>query len=138
MSAKKLVIAMVICYAVLVGTSWLIHEVWLMNDYAATPDSWRLLPDMQQKMWVMFVGQAFFAAMFCYIYSRGAESKPWLAQGVRYGVVMTLLTVIPFSLGEYTVYRVPHMLAVKWMAAGLVQMILLGLIVAGIGQKRPA
>lgn len=138
MSTKKLIIAMVACYAVLMGTNYLIHQVWLMNDYLATPDSWRPMADLQQKMWVMFVGQAFFAVMFCYIYSRGAEAKPWLAQGIRYGIVMTLFTVIPYSLGEFTVFRVPHMLAVKWMAAGLVQMIILGLIVAGIGQKQAA
>lgn len=138
MSVKKLVIAMVVCYVVLLGTNYLIHSVWLMSDYAATQDTWRPMADMQQKMWVMFVGQAFFAALFCYIYSRGAEAKPWMAQGIRYGILMTLFTVIPYSLGEYTVYRVPHMLAVKWMAAGLVQMIILGLIVAGIGQKQAA
>jgi hypothetical protein len=138
MSAKKLVIAMVICYVVLLGTNYLIHSVWLMSDYAATPDSWRPLPDMAQKMWVMFVGQALFAALFCYIYSRGAEAKPWLSQGIRYGILITLFTVIPYALGEYTVYKVPHMLAVKWMIAGCIQMIILGLIAAGICQKQAA
>lgn len=138
MSAKKLVMAMVICYVVLMGTNFLIHSVWLMSDYAATPDSWRSLPDMQQKMWVMFIGQAFFAALFCYIYSRGAEAKGWMGQGIRYGILITLFAVIPYSLGEYTVYNVPHMLAVKWMIAGCIQMIILGLIVAGICQKQTA
>lgn len=138
MSAKKLVIAMVICYVVLMGTNFLVHSVWLMSDYAATPDSWRSLPDMQQKMWVMFIGQAFFAAMFCYIYYRGAEAKPWIGQGIRYGILITMFAVIPYSLGEYTVYNVPHMLAVKWMIAGCIQMIILGLIAAGICQKQAA
>ena len=138
MSAKKLVLAMIICYVVLIGTNYLIHQVWLMSDYLATPDSWRPLPDVMHKMWVMFVGQAFFAAMFCYIYSRGAEAKPWLAQGIRYGILITLFVVIPSALGEYTVFNVHHMLAVKWMIAGCAQMILLGLIVAGICQKRTA
>jgi hypothetical protein len=138
MSTKKLVLAMVICFLVLIGTDWLIHQVWLMNDYLATPDSWRPLPDMMHKMWVMIVGQAFFAAMFCYIYSRGVEARPWLAQGIRYGILITFFTVIPYSLGEFVVYNVPHMLAVKWMAAGCLQMVILGLIVAGICQKQSA
>ncbi|HEV2298084.1 MAG TPA: hypothetical protein VGR72_06165 [Candidatus Acidoferrales bacterium] len=138
MSAKKLILAMAICYVVLVGTNWLIHQVWLMNDYLATPDSWRPMADLGHKMWVMLVGQAFFAALFCYIYSRGAEAKPWLAQGIRYGILITMFFVIPSALSEYTVYRVPHMLAVKWMIAGCIQMIILGLIVAGICQKQAA
>jgi hypothetical protein len=138
MSAKKLILAMVVCYVVLVGTNWLIHGIWLMSDYAAIPDSFRPQADTMHKMWVMLIGQAFFAAVFCYIYSRGAEAKSWLAQGIRYGILITLLTVIPYSLAEYTVYNVPHMLAVKWMIAGGVQMIVLGLIVAGICQKQTA
>lgn len=136
MSTKKLVLAMVFCYAVLIGTNYLIHSVWLMSDYAATSNTWRPMADMMHKMWVMFVGQAFFAALFCYIYSRGAETKPWLAQGIRFGILMTLFTVIPYSLGEYTVYNVPHILAVKWMIAGCIQMIILGLIAAGICRKQ--
>ena len=138
MSAKKLVLAMVICYIVLMGTNYFVHSVWLMRDYAATPNTWRPMADLSHKMWVMFVGQAFFAVLFCYIYARGAEAKPWLGQGIRYGILITLFAVIPYSLGEYTVYNVPHLLAVKWMVAGFVQMIILGLIVAGICQKKPA
>jgi hypothetical protein len=138
MSAKKLLLAMVICYVVLMGTNYLIHSIWLMSDYAATPGTWRPMADLMHKMWVMFVGQAFFAVLFCYIYSRGAEAKPWPAQGIRYGILITLFAVIPYSLGEYTVYNVPHMVAAKWMVAGCVQMIILGLIVAGICQKKTA
>ena len=138
MSAKKLGLAMVICYVVLIGTNWLIHSVWLMSDYSAIPNTWRPMADMMHKMWVMFIGQAFLAAMFCYIYARGAEAKPWLGQGIRYGILITMFVVIPSVLGQYTVYNVPHILAVKWIIAGCIQMIILGLIAAGICQKQAA
>jgi len=138
MSAKKLILAMVVCYIVLIGTNYLIHSVWLMNDYNATANTWRPMADMMNKIWVMFVGQAFLAAMFCYIYARGAEAKPWLGQGIRYGILITMFVVIPSALGQYTVYNVPHILAVKWMIAGCIQMIILGLIAAGICQKQAA
>jgi uncharacterized membrane protein len=70
--------------------------------------------------------------MFAYIYTRGRENKSWLEQGIRYGIVMTFMTVVPYSLSEYVVYIVPYMLAIKWMVAGGLQLILLGLIVAAI------
>ena len=38
----------------------------------------------------------------------------------------------PYSLSEYVVYLVPHVLAVKWMVAGGIQLVILGLIVAAI------
>jgi hypothetical protein len=40
--------------------------------------------------------------------------------------------VVPTALSEYVVYIVPHQLAIKWMIAGGIQMIILGLLVAGI------
>jgi hypothetical protein len=135
MDSKKLIGATVAAYVVLLGTNYLVHSVWLMPDYQAIPDAWRPMDQMMHKMWVMFVGQFFFAAVFAYIYTRGVEAKPWVAQGIRYGILMTFLTVIPYSLSEYVIYRIPHMLAVKWMAAGAVQLVILGLIVAAICQK---
>lgn len=45
---------------------------------------------------------------------------------------MTHFTVIPYSLSEYVVYIIPHMLAVKWMILGGIQLVILGLVVAGI------
>jgi hypothetical protein len=132
MNTKKLVLAIIVAYVVLMGSNFLIHSVWLMKDYQAIPTAWRPMDQMQQKIWIMWIGQLFFAILFAYIYTRGLEAKPWVAQGIRYGILMTFFTVIPYSLGEYVVYRVPHMLAVKWMIAGGIQLIVLGLIVAGI------
>jgi hypothetical protein len=135
MDSKKVIGAIVAAYVVLLGTNYLVHSVWLMPDYQAIPDAWRPMDQMMHKMWVMFVGQFFFAAVFAYIYTRGVEAKPWVAQGFRYGLLMAFLTVIPYSLSEYVTYRIPHILAVKWMTAGTIQLVILGLIVAAICQK---
>lgn len=129
---KKLVIAVVVTYIVLMATNWLVHEIWLMPDYNAIPLSHRNAAGIEKRFWAMCLGQLFFAAMFAYVYTRGAEKKPWLAQGVRYGIVMACMTVIPYSLSQYVVYIVPYMLAIKWMIAGGIQLVILGVIVAGI------
>lgn len=129
---KKLVLAIIVAYIVLMGTNYLVHSVWLMPDYDAIASSHRSAAGIMHRFWAMALGQFFFAAMFAYIYTRGRESKPWLEQGIRYGIVMTFMTVVPYSLSEYTVYIVPYMLVIKWMIAGGIQLIILGLIVAGI------
>jgi hypothetical protein len=129
---KKLILAVVVSFAFLMATNYVIHGVWLTPDYNAIPASHRTAAEIQQKFWVLAIGQILFAAMFAYIYTRGIERKPWLAQGLRYGVVMTLVTVLPYSLSEYDTYIIPHMLAIKWIAAGALQLIVLGAIVAGI------
>lgn len=129
---KKLLLAIVAAYIVLMFTNYLVHGLWLMSDYAAMPASHRSPQGIMHRFWAMAIGQFFFAAMFACIYARGRERKPWLAQGIRYGIIMTFMTVIPYSLSEYVVYIVPYQLAIKWMIAGGIQLIILGLVVAGI------
>jgi hypothetical protein len=135
---KKLITAIVAVYIVLMATNYLVHSVWLMPDYDAIASSHRSAEQIMHRFWAMALGQFFFAAMFAYIYKRGRENKPWLEQGIRYGVVMTFMTVVPYSLSEYTVYNIPHMLAVKWMIAGGIQLLILGLIAAGICKEGTA
>jgi hypothetical protein len=103
-----------------------------MSDYAAIPASHRNPAGIMHRFWAMVIGQFFFAAIFAYIYTRGRERKPWMVQGIRYGIIVTFLTVVPYSLTEYVVYIIPYQLAIKWMIAGGIQMIILGLVVAGI------
>jgi hypothetical protein len=132
---KKLVLAIIVAYIVLMGTNYLVHSVWLMPDYDAIAASHRNAEGIMHRFWAMALGQFFFVAMFAYIYTRGREAKPWLEQGIRYGIVMTFMTVVPYSLSEYTVYIVPYRLVIKWMIAGGIQLLILGLIVAGICKR---
>ena len=62
-------------YVVLMGTNYLVHELWLMRDYDAIPMSHRATAGIMDRFWVMAVGQFFFAALFAYIYTRGAGEK---------------------------------------------------------------
>jgi|SRR5271156_868879 hypothetical protein len=135
---KKLVLAIIVSYIVLMGTNYLVHSVWLMPDYAAIAASHRNAEGIMHRFWAMALGQFFFAAMFAYIYTRGRERKSWMEQGIRYGIIMTFMTVVPYSLSEYTVYIVPYMLVIKWMIAGGIQLLILGLIVAGICKEEAA
>jgi hypothetical protein len=134
--AKKLSGAMVACFLVLVATNYLIHGVWLRGDYQLAAAAFRPLAALRHRLWVMDVGEAIFTVLFCYVYIRGVEPKPWLGQGIRYGILMTLFVVVPASLSQYVAFDIPHQLALKWIGAGLAQLILLGIITAGfVGRK---
>jgi hypothetical protein len=134
MDIKKMALAIVVAYAVLQGTEFLIHVIWLAPVYAAL-DAWRAAPQMEAKMWIMWVGSFLMTVMFTYIYVRGMENKPWLEQGIRFGIVIALFAAIPFTLNNYVLYRVPYTLAIKWMIAGSLQAILMGVIVAFFFRK---
>jgi hypothetical protein len=130
MEPKKLIAAIVVGYVLLMGLGYVIHEVWLMPVYQQYSTLWRLEETMRHKMWINWLGQLLFTVVFAWIYTRGVEDKPWVGQGIRYGIVMTLLAVVPAVCTEYVVYPIPYTLAVQWMAAGAVQLIVLGLVVA--------
>lgn len=138
MDWKKFALAVVVIYLVLFGLDFVIHSMWLGPVYASLPDSWRPMDQMEQKMWIMWVASLLFTVMFVYVYTRGMENKPWLGQGIRYGVLITLLASIPTVLSQYVVFRIPYTLAIKWMASGAVELILAGVIVAFICKKEAA
>ena len=129
---KKLVLATIAGYVALMATNYVVHSIWLMADYAAIPASHRSSEGMMHRFWAMLIGQFFFAALFAYIYQRGIEPKPWPGQGIRYAIMVTFLTVVPYSLSDYVVYIVPYQLVIKWMIAGGIQLGIMGLIVAAI------
>ena len=128
---KKLLLAIVAAYIVLMLTNYLVHQVWLMSDYAAIPASHRpggnhapLLGDGRRPIY-------FCGAIRLHLYARrrekvvaGAGCSLRHSRYVAYGGAD--------CIGEYVVYIVPYQLAIKWMIAGGIQMIILGLLVAGI------
>jgi hypothetical protein len=92
---------------------------------------------MQHKLWGIWVSDILYSILFVWVYAKGREAKPWVAQGFRYGVVITLFTVVLTALNDYVVYNLPHTLVLHWMLAGLITLILMGLAAAAI-LKQPS
>jgi hypothetical protein len=63
---------------------------------------------------------------------RGVEARQWIGQGVRFGILMALVTVIPNSLVQYVVYPLPHELVLKWMIGGGLLTLIVALVIAAI------
>ncbi|HVB97886.1 MAG TPA: hypothetical protein VNJ12_00940 [Candidatus Dormibacteraeota bacterium] len=137
MRAGKWASAILAAFAIIVATNWLIHAVLLRAEYQAIVLSFRPMQVIRARMWIVLVGQAVFSVAFVYIYTRGLESKPWPAQGVRYGILAWLLTVVPASLAEFVTMYLPHRLVLQWIGYGLAQLVLAGLVVAAIVGERP-
>ncbi len=76
------------------------------------------------------------AGAFAWIYARGKEAKPWLAQGVRYGIAAALLGVIPGYLIYYAVQPLPGEMVVKQVIFSGILLIVLGIIVAWLYRER--
>lgn len=103
----------------------LIHSVLLMEAYETTASLWRA--DMMQMMWVMYIADIIKCILFVYVFVRGYESKG-IVEGIRFGVIISLLMVIPGMLSQYVVYPVPFSMALQWMIYHTIQMIVMGIV----------
>ena len=55
----------------------------------------------------LFDGVSTTSGALVWIYARGVEAKAWLAQGIRFGIAVALLTIVPTYLIYYVVQPMP-------------------------------
>ncbi|MBZ5521690.1 MAG: hypothetical protein LAP21_05465 [Acidobacteriia bacterium] len=132
MTTKKKVVAIVAGFVLMATGRYLIHSLWLAGAYAANAALWRTQSAMLHRLWVIHLANLIFAAAAVLIYVRGIEPKPWIGQGIRFGLLLALASAVPQSMVEYFTYPIPPILAVQWIAGEGVLAVLLGVVVAAI------
>jgi len=134
---KRFFIAWGAIFVVWMAGSFVVHGVLLHDDYAKLPTLFRPEADAQQYFPLMILAHVILAGAFAWIYSRGAEDKPWLPQGIRYGFAIALLTVVPTYMIYYVVQPMPGLHVVKQILFDGVLIVILGVIVALVYRKPP-
>ncbi len=134
---KKFLIAWLVMFVVYFACGFVVHGFLLSDDYAATG---LMRPMEQQKeffVW-MVIAHVMMAGAFTWIYARGVENKPWLGQGLRFGLAVAFLAAIPLYLIYYSVQPLPAGLVVKQVVFDTICLLILGVLVAFLyrGQSR--
>jgi hypothetical protein len=127
---KKFLIAWLVIFIVWFFGSFLVHGVLLGPDYKALAVLFRSDADAQRYFPLMLLAHVLLSGAFTWIYARGVEAKPWLGQGVRFGVAVAFLTTIPTYMIYFVVQPIPLAVVVKQIVFDSLLMVLLG-IVAG-------
>jgi hypothetical protein len=72
------------------------------------------------------------------IYACGVQARPWLNQGLRFGLAVALLTAVPTYMIYYVVQPMPVALVIKQVVFASVLLLALGVVVAFMyrGQER--
>jgi len=110
---KKFFVAWALIFVLWMIGSFIVHGALLETDYAKLPSMFRPEADAQQYFPLMILAHVILAGALVWIYARGAEAKPWLAQGLRFGVAIALLTIVPTYTIYYVVQPMPGMLVIK-------------------------
>lgn len=127
---KKFFIAWIVLFVAWMAGSFLVHGQLLHDDYAALPNLMRPEAEAQQYFGLMLLAHVLLAGAFVWIYSRGIESSPWLGQGVRFGLAVALLAVVPTYTIYYVVQPMPGALVIKQIIFDGVLVVVLGIIAA--------
>lgn len=127
---KKFFIAWLVVLVAWFLGSFVVHAVLLEADYMQLTTLFRKEGDQQTFFPLMILAHVIMAGAFVWIYARGVEAKPWLSQGLRFGIAVALLTVVPTYIIYYVVQPFPGNLVIKQIVFDGILTIVLGVIVA--------
>lgn len=127
---KKFFISWLIMFVVWFLGSFVVHGALLGSDYAKLPQLFRTEADSQKYFPLMILAHVMLSGALVWIYTRGAEAKPWLPQGLRFGLVIAFLTTIPTYLIYFVVQPMPGMHTAKQIVFDGILMLILGAVVA--------
>ena len=127
---KRFAIAWLVVFIVWMAGSFVVHGVLLHDDYNALQAMFRSEQDSMPLFPFMLLAHVLLSGALVWIYSRGVEATPWLGQGLRFGVAVAFLTVIPTYIIYYVVQPMPGMTVVKQIVFDTLVTLVLGAVVA--------
>jgi len=131
---NKLVISAIVMAIMALVLGYVVHGVLLHDDYMQLQSWMRPQADVNRLFYLIVIAQALFGVAFAWIYEQGREEKPWLAQGVRFGIAIAALAVAPTYLIYHVVTPVPLAVAIKQIVFDGISVLLMGIVVAWINR----
>jgi len=115
--------------AMLLG--FVVHGLLLADDYNTLVGKVMRSPEEADRMlhWMVLADLCIDFAM-TWIYRQGIGDGSTMAQGIRFGIAVAFLTVIPQFLIHWVVTAMPAAIVHKQLVFDTVRMVLLGVLVA--------
>ena len=132
--SKKFLISVIVMFIISMALGFIVHGFLLAQGYAQLPGLFRQETDAATYFPYMLLAHVFMAVGFVWIYIKGKEDKPFLAQGVRYGAAVAVLVTIPTYLIYYAVQPMPGVLVLKQIVFDTISVVLMGIVVAWLNR----
>ena len=134
MNIKRFLAGGFAIFTVFLICDFIIHNLILMKVYASMPDIWR--SDIMSLMWIMYLCSFVFSYLMMFVFVKGYEDRG-LLEGVRFGIIIGLMTNITGAFYQYAVYPLPFSLVLQWAGYGFIEFILAGIAAAAIYKPKP-
>ncbi len=128
-------ISVVVMFVMAMAAGFVIHGMLLGPEYAKLTGLFRPETDQARYFPVMLLAHLSLAIGFAWIYIRGREpGKPFLGQGIRYGIAVAVLTTIPTYLIYLAVQPMPEAVVAKQIMFDAIGLLAMGVVVAWINR----
>lgn len=136
--SKKVWLGFIAAFVAMVVLELIIHGFILGSTYRSDELARLWRPDMESKMWIMYVVYVIMSFFLSLIFSKGYEGKG-IGEGFRFGLYVGLLLATPMAYSSYAIYPIPYSLAFQWFIYGLIEYIIIGILLALVfGKTRTA
>jgi membrane protease YdiL (CAAX protease family) len=131
---KRFVISVVVLFVLSMAIGFVVHAVLLNADYVRLQHLFRTPADAQAYFPYMLLAHVFIAAGITWIYRAGRDSRPWLGQGIRFGLALFVLVTVPTYLIYFAVQPMPSDVVAKQIVLDGIGIVLLGIAAAAINR----
>lgn len=131
---RKMMLSIVVMFVMSMAIGFVVHGVTLTPDYDQLPALFRTKQEQMTFFPYMLLAHVFVAVGFVWVYLMGRDDKPFLGQGIRYGIAIAVLTTVPTYLIYYAVQPMPGLVVIKQIVFDTVGVILMGIVVAWLNK----
>ena len=133
-------ISVVVMSVLALANGFVVHGMLLHDDYSRLPNLLRPEAEAQGYFMWMLLADALKGFGFTWIYVKGREAgRPAVGQGLRFGIAIAVLMIIPMYLIYYAVQPWPGAVVAKQIVYDVIGVLVMGLVVALINQSpKPA
>lgn len=132
MNWKRFFLTFVVIFLVATALGYIIHVLLLASEYHQVSHLHRSQPLLA----FLLIGNVAFSLALVWLYSKGVEPKPWLGQGLRFGLAIWLFWAVPIFLIQYAGQPFPGSMIAKEIALELLDMLVLGLLTAALYRQK--
>lgn len=131
---RRFAISVVVLFVLSMALGMVVHGMLLGAQYAKLAGLFR--PEQEQLHYFGYMTGAhvLLAIGFTWIYRQGRDARPWLGQGVRFGLAVAVLTTIPGYLIYFAVQPLPATLVAQQIVCDTIAMVILGIAAAAVNR----
>ena len=135
---KTFVMSVVALFIMSMILGFVVHGTLLHADYMKLQHLYRGAAETDYFAYMLAAHLAIAVGM-TWIYRQGRDERPWLGQGVRFGLAVWVLATIPMFLINYAVQPLPSDLVAKQIFFDGISMVIIGIVAAAVNRDaRPA